>query len=411
MNPLRIFTARGVGLLCAGAAATAGGFALGERDLVGVGVLVLLLPLLSVPAVLRGPRRVAHSRALRPDRVAAGTDARVLVRVANSASVLPIGGLLVEDGLPYALGERPRFTIGHLGPRGVRDLAYRVRTQARGLYPIGPLRVSFTDPLGCVRVRRDVGGHMSLLVTPPVVDLDDAPPRGGAAEGGDSTGRTMAGGGHDDPVPRAYRHGDDLRRVHWRSTARHGELMVRREEQQWSDRSTVLVDTRRRAHAGAGPDASVETAVAAAASVTLHLLGRFQDVRLLTDAGEIAATRPDAVLDALAVAPPSENASLADGADLLAAAPVTGTGLVVAVLGALGPDDVAALGRVGAARDHPRVAVLCGTAAWPAPDAALRAGEALSESGWTVLEIASPRDLAGAWRRLPLRSAPLGGTR
>ncbi len=51
---------------------------------------------------------------------------------------------------------------------------------------------------------------------------------------------------------REYRLGDDLRRVHWASTARTGDLMVRREEQPWQSRATVLLDTRRMAHAGIG---------------------------------------------------------------------------------------------------------------------------------------------------------------
>ena len=62
---------------------------------------------------------------------------------------------------------------------------------------------------------------------------------------GDGRQRSLALAGEDDVIPRGYRHGDDLRRVHWRSTARYGELMVRREEQPQRARCTVLLDTRR----------------------------------------------------------------------------------------------------------------------------------------------------------------------
>ncbi len=71
---------------------------------------------------------------------------------------------------------------------------------------------------------------------------------------GDGTTRAAAAAGEDDVIPRAYRDGDELRRVHWRSTARYGELMVRREEQRWRNRAMLLLDTRRGAHSGTDAD-------------------------------------------------------------------------------------------------------------------------------------------------------------
>ena len=69
--------------------------------------------------------------------------------------------------------------------------------------------------------------------------------------------------GEDDVIPREYRTGDELRRVHWKSTARSGELMVRREEHPWRTRATVFLDTRAVAHRGQGPASSFEWAVSA----------------------------------------------------------------------------------------------------------------------------------------------------
>ena len=409
-NPLRAFTARGLGLICLGLALAIGGFAIGERDLVALGVLAFTLPLLSMLTVIGAPRRAVHSRALQPPRVTAGSEARVLIRVANSSAVLPIGGLLAADTLPFPLGQEPRFSIGYLRPRAARDITYRVRAHVRGLYPIGPLKLSCTDPLGCVRIRREVGTHMSLLVTPSVVPLPQAPLPGGSANGGDTPARSMSGGGEDDPVPRVYR-GDDLRRVHWRSTARHGELMVRREEHQWSDRSAVLVDMRASAHAGVGPDSSLETAVGTAGSIALHLLGRGQDLRLLSGGREIAGSRAESVLDALAVLGPSATADLSGETGVLADASITGNGLLITVLGALGSADLGALVQARGAREHRCVAVLCQTAAWPSPDTARQAADALSQAGWLVLEIGSIRELAGVWHRLPAHSGARGGRR
>ncbi len=88
-------------------------------------------------------------------------------------------------------------------------------------------------------------------------------------------------------IPRGYRYGDDLRRVHWRSTARYGELMVRREEQPQRARCTVLLDTRAIAYEGVGPDSAFEWSVSGAASVLVHMLEQGFSVRLLTDTGSV----------------------------------------------------------------------------------------------------------------------------
>ena len=97
--------------------------------------------------------------------------------------------------------------------------------------------------------------------------------------------RVRAGSAEDVTV-REYRRGDDLRRVHWRSSARTGELMVRREEQPWQSRATLFLDNRTHAHRGHGAASSLEYAVSAAASVALHLAQRGFMVRLVTADGE-----------------------------------------------------------------------------------------------------------------------------
>ena len=90
----------------------------------------------------------------------------------------------------------------------------------------------------------------------------------------------------EDVTVREYRRGDELRRVHWRSSARVGELMVRREEQPWQSRATLFLDNRLRAHRGQGIASSLEAAVSAAASIAVHLSQRGFMVRFVTAAGE-----------------------------------------------------------------------------------------------------------------------------
>ncbi|RKS09857.1 uncharacterized protein (DUF58 family) [Nocardiopsis sp. Huas11] len=395
-----------LGLVCLVAGAV-----LGQRELVGVGVLLLAVPPLAALTVVGATARVAHSRSVVPVRVAAGHDARILVRVGNSSRTWPVSSLFVEDSLPTPLGTGPRYTLGHLGPRAVRDVTYLVRPAVRGSYPVGPLRIGVADPLGCVRVTREVGAPSTLLVTPPVVPLDAL---GGAdgSQGEQSPRRSVSGVGEQDPVPREYQHGDELRRVHWRSTAKQGELMVRRDEQHWRENSSILLDTRRSAHRGEGPSGSLETAVSAAASVAVHLIDGGHELRFLTERGRMHTADAAGVLDGLAVTRASDSPGLLGGIDQLAGSRGATSSLLVAVLGAVSAEEAAALSTVRGAAT--RVAVLCAHGAWPArqasppaasgaaapsPDALRGVRDILTSGGWRVLVVSSATELAGLWHR------------
>ena len=120
--------------------------------------------------------------------------------------------------------------------------------------------------------------------------------------------------------------------------------MVRREEQPWQSRASLLLDTRSRAHAGQDPDSSLEYAVSAAASIGVHLADRGYAVRLVTDeGGAVSGSWHDSgggpagaevpLLDALAVVRSSRDASVGRWSDLLKGAGAA-SGLLVAVLGA-----------------------------------------------------------------------------
>ena len=166
-----------------------------------------------------------------------------MLRLPN-LSRLPTGTLLLEDRLPYALGSRPRLVLERLGAHQASSVAYTVRADVRGRYEVGPLVVRLTDPFGLCELTRSFPTVDQLTVVPQVVPLPTVRLAGEYAGSGDSRARSVAVHGEDDAATREYRHGDDLRRVHWRSTARIGELMVRREEQPWESRATIVLDTR-----------------------------------------------------------------------------------------------------------------------------------------------------------------------
>jgi len=281
---LRGLTTRGRSFLAAGGAAALSALILAEKDLLRVAILLAVLPLLAAAYVGRSRYKLACSRTLQPHRVQVGATARVVLRLQNM-SRLPTGTLLLEDRLPYALGSRPRLVLERLGAGQASSVAYTVRADVRGRYEVGPLVVRLTDPFGLCEMTRSFPSIDRLTVIPQVVPLPMVRLAGEYAGTGDSRARSVAVHGEDDAATREYRHGDDLRRVHWRSTARVGELMVRREEQPWESRATVVLDTRGYAHRGEGPTASFEWAVSAAASVAVHLRQAGYKVRLVTDAG------------------------------------------------------------------------------------------------------------------------------
>ncbi|MGR7027988.1 DUF58 domain-containing protein [Geodermatophilus sp. URMC 62] len=447
-GPLRTaltsLTLRGRCLVAAGATLLGLGALLGEQPLVQLAVFVLALPLLSALAVARQRARVAARRTVAPARVPRGEDAEVLLEVTNPER--RAGRLwLLTEALPAELGRSPRFVVARLAGGGTAALRYRVHGRRRGRFRLGPLRLRLVDPFGLVQRTSSGTDDAPLLVVPRVRPLGPGGPGGGHGGGGDGARRSLAVHGEDDVSTRAYRHGDDLRKVHWRATARTGELMVRMEERPWRAQAALLLDTRARAHllsraavpgAAAGtavpgppgdpapPPDSLEWLVEAAASIGTHLARRGAELRVVTDAGELDPTDghgghgrgglgPGELLDRLAGLAPSRGTRLGPAVELLGR--VAGDGPVVALLGAVGPEDLAELvaTRSGPASD---VAVLLDVGSWAEAGRGRRALSAsargtlsgqlersaslLRGAGWQVVVASADRTVEAVWTEL-----------
>ncbi|WP_169944821.1 DUF58 domain-containing protein [Microbispora sp. H11081] len=407
MIGLKALTPRGRSFLASGVAALLCALVLGEQDLLRVAVLIIAMPLLASLVVTRTRYRLSCTRRLSPARVQTGEESTVTLRLEN-VTRLPTGLLLVEDTLRYTLGTRPRFVLDRMEPRGVREIDYKVGSDLRGRFPIGPLSLRIADPFGLVELTRSFTATDTLVVTPEVVPLPPVRLTGEYSGGGESRTRSVAAAGDDDVAPREYRQGDDLRRVHWRSTARRGELMVRREEQEWQSRGALLLDTRRHAHRGDGPRSSFEVAVSAAASIGVHLSAEGLALRLVTDQGArhvVDSGQSWSLLDTLAVIRQSTARSLEHGIGALRQG--GGDGLIIAVLGALDPEEARTLARLR----HPgvtAVAVLLDLASWDqasgnaswdgvAAENARTARSVLAGGGWRVLDLPAGASLAGVW--------------
>jgi uncharacterized protein (DUF58 family) len=407
---LRGLTTRGRSFLAAGGAAALSALILAEKDLLRVAILLAVLPLLAAAYVGRSRYKLACSRTLQPHRVQVGATARVVLRLQNM-SRLPTGTLLLEDRLPYALGSRPRLVLERLGAGQASSVAYTVRADVRGRYEVGPLVVRLTDPFGLCEMTRSFPSIDRLTVIPQVVPLPMVRLAGEYAGTGDSRARSVAVHGEDDAATREYRHGDDLRRVHWRSTARVGELMVRREEQPWESRATVVLDTRGFAHRGEGPTASFEWAVSAAASVAVHLRQAGYKVRLVTDAGidvdATDSTGDGALLDHLAEVKLFQRGEVSLLVDRVRHR--SDGGLIIAMLGLLTPPEAEML---AALRTNSATCVgfLIDSTTWLNLPTAAReeadrayndAALGLLRSGWRVVGVNHGAKLPGVSRASP----------
>ncbi len=336
----------------------------------------------------------------------------------DNVSRLPTGLLMLQDRVPYVLGPRPRFVLDRMEPGGHREVSYRVRSDLRGRYPLGPLQLRLTDPFGMCELTRSFATQDMLTVIPRVTPLPPVRFAGEAKGYGEGRQRSPALAGEDDVIPRGYRYGDDLRRVHWRSTARYGELMVRREEQPRRSRCTVLLDTRGGAYEGAGPDSAFEWAVSATASVLAHMLERGFSVRLLTDGGSTVpgeggdgfagtgqetAETAGLLLDTLAVIDYSDGTGLSRAYDVLRAG---NEGLLVAFLGDLDEEQATTVAKMSR-RSGGAVAFVLDPGVWTreATDVP-RAGDRheerlrmLREAGWTALSVPRGASVEELWRQ------------
>ncbi len=418
-------TVRGRAFLAAGITAIVCGILLDQSTLSRIGMLLVALPLVTAVVAAWGRYRLALVRHIEPHLTEAGQPARVELTIANEGRI-PTGTLLLEETVPYALGGRPRFVVDRIGFGWRHKLGYQIRSEIRGRFDIGPMRVTVADPFGLVELNRAFQSTVPFTVTPRVVPLPSTPLTGNATSSGDSRPRAFLGGSAEDVTVREYRRGDELRRVHWRSSARLGELMVRREEQPWQARATVFLDNRRSVHRGQGAGSSFEHAVVVAASVAVHLVEAGYSVRLVTSGGNTPGVAGGS---GELNAGWHDREGQADAAALLEALAVVETvphhridaswigeagqgGVTVAVLGSLDEEDAGVLRRV---RHHTGAALAFSLAVdgWSAvhlaPEQRRPSGvPLLIQHGWKAVELGVGDSVATRWRELGTRGAAAG---
>lgn len=237
---------------------------LGDAELLALAFLLVASVFVAWLTVRRRTPNASVSRRLHPALVSEGDT--VAVELVATADSKPLRYVIIEDEVRQ-LGSA-RFRVPALTPGVLFSGVYDVTCHTRGVYEVGPAVVSTTDPFGFVKSGEPMGQVDRLVVYPRVEQLTGLPMLRGVDSSLQATrAETVARGGDDFFSLREYQTGDDLRRVHWPSTARKDRLMIRQFEAPWEPRALVVVDPRSSSYAT--PEA-FETAIRGAASA-VHL--------------------------------------------------------------------------------------------------------------------------------------------
>lgn len=269
--------------------------ALGLPELAVVGTAGLALVVVALVQVRRPLAQLVVTRRVHPERVPRGSASRVELEITNRGRRRsPVCSLF--DPVEGTVGAR--VSLAPLPAGGHHAASYRLPTERRGLVHIGPLETHVGDAFGLARRRHRTAPEAVLTVLPVVETLTGVSGGGGPDDPLAGLAHPVLGASGDEDFAslRPYVVGDDLRRVHWASSARAGDLLVRQDDPPWQGHVTVLVDGR---IDRIGPEA-FERAVSAAASV-IHAVARKGDrVRLVmtdgTDTGLVDARAARATL-------------------------------------------------------------------------------------------------------------------
>lgn len=407
-------SSRGIGMLATGIVVGGLGVGLATSPLVYIGIAMVSAVLIGVLWMLFAVNSFLSSfpfarREVAPRPLTVGVGGTVTVTI--SAASRGRSGAFVRRALADALDIREQAAAELTGGGPTKatvtrsedklTLSYSLQPVRRGRWPLGPALVHSSDPLGMIWADTSVGDSEHIPVWPAVVDLSGT---AGALMG--HADRIVLGArtpSADDAALRDYREGDDLRRVHWPSSARKGTMLVRSDERAGRRPATVLLDLPREPHA-------LEWSISAAASIALSVLDSGHPVRLLggtidpdrlhhlgNQHAELArATLLDLTVDLHSAATPSvAHAQLLAAIRHLADDKVSGE-VIVAVLEAPERATIEALAPLG---ESGRAWAIVRT---PADDSgsAQESVTALRRTGWRATSTSTGADIATVWGTL-----------
>ncbi len=402
-------TQRGLGLAAVGTLVTVTGVLLGVPTLTRVGLLLLAVVTFGLVVLTLQVRTVARGglrflRRVLPHPVTVGDSAVVEVELSSTGTAHRLDRLDIAEQAARELSGSSGLRARVHRTRGTLRLTYQIHPAHRGRWSIGPLQVQRMDLFGVARWAGPLGEPMRVAVRPKVTTLDMDTRSASTDVDRAAVGTRMPAA--DDASLRDYRPGDDLRRVHWRTSARRSELMVRQDERSARRPVSVLLDIPEE-------DGVAEWSISVAASVGLALMRSGHRVRLLGGsatrtlaehhATDVDGTAADALLDQTVdlTLPPNRmtrDAWLRSAIDMLTH-DAAGAEFVFAVVGGLEPDALASLARLGDA-NLGWAMVRLGRALHSDAGDDTHTLEALRRAGWRVVGVEPGEDIAAAWDRL-----------
>lgn len=320
-------------------------------------------------------------RRLEPDRVYKGQPARIVIDAVNRSRRRVAAVLVVQRVGELAVG----CALPALAPGEHATVSYPVPTDRRGTFQAGPLEMPRADPFGVCSSVPTFGAPHVLSVRPRLVHLEPLPTGTSRYVEGPSSDTSPQGSVAFHRL-REYAPGDDLRTVHWPSTAKTGRLVVRQHVDTAQPCSVVVFD-----QSGWRYDESTfEEAVDVAASLAVSLSAGRAPLQLRTTAGYrfggTAWRDPATIVDHLTDIVPSREGSLA--AELALVGKGRGAGALVVVTGRLDPADVALMASLRRRFDRVIAASIVA-----AP------GRGPAHPALTVVEAADAEGLARRWNR------------
>ena len=248
-------TRRGRVVLALGLFVYVAAWAFGSKPLYPVATGMLLVSLASWAWLRLANRPFVVRRSAGEREHVEGQDVAVMIDLESTGRVLPAAAMLVER--IGRLGEQRHALRRYRRRLSVR---YVLRSLPRGRYVFEDCRVELGDAFGLQRAVVQLPAPGALLVYPRLVELRRLFSDAGALSHAGQRLLLRRSTGFDLHSVRDYEHGDSLRRVHWRSTARRGQLMVKELEDAPRDEIAVLLDADASAVVGASFDAQVRAA-------------------------------------------------------------------------------------------------------------------------------------------------------